>query len=47
LSVLIDECDYLWAHFPDYSGGVKPKLSDLSFLKRVRTEIEPMLKLLG
>jgi len=46
LNVLIDECDYLWAHFPDCAGGGKPKLSDISFLKRVRTEIEPMLRLL-
>jgi len=46
LSILIDECDYLWAHFPDCSGGRKPNLEDLSYLKRVRIEIDPMLKLL-
>lgn len=51
LKILIDECDFLWAHFPDYSGGVRPELdadSDtaLSFLKRVRAEIDPMIKLL-
>jgi len=46
LNVLIDECDYLWAHFPDYAGGRRPELSDISFLKRLRIEIDPMLKLL-
>jgi hypothetical protein len=46
LNVLIDECDYLWAHFPDFTGGRRPELSDISFLKRLRTEIDPMLKIL-
>jgi len=46
LSTLIEECDYLWAHFPDYAGGKSPVVSDISFLKRVRAEIDPMLKLL-
>jgi hypothetical protein len=51
LNALVDECDYLWAHFPDYSGGRRPPLGEnspyaLSFLKRVRAEIDPMLKLL-
>jgi len=51
LNVLITECDYLWAHFPDYAGGSQsgnnPDINDISFLKRVRTEIDPMLKLLS
>ena len=46
LSVLIDECDYLWAHFPDYSGGRTQDVSDISFLKRVRAELDPMIKLI-
>jgi len=46
LSTLIEECDYLWAHFPDYAGGKSPEVTDISFLKRVRSEIDPMLKLL-
>jgi hypothetical protein len=50
LDILIDECDYLWAHFPDYSGGRRPDLKDgreaLSFLNRVRVEIDYMIKLL-
>jgi len=50
LNILIDECDYLWAHFPDYSTGRRFDLTEsesaLSFLKRVRAEIEPMLKIL-
>jgi uncharacterized Rossmann fold enzyme len=48
LNILIDECDYLWAHFPDYAGGDRrPELSDISFLKRLRAEIDPMQKLLN
>jgi len=51
LNVLVDECDYLWAHFPDYSGGRRPPLEEnspsaLSFLNRLRAEIDPMLKLI-
>jgi len=53
LNTLIEECDYLYAHFPDYAGGVKPIIEEgsvsqntLSFLKRVRAEIDPMLKIL-
>jgi len=48
LSELIAECDYLWAHFPDYAGGsqtISANANDVSFLKRLRTEIDPMLKL--
>ncbi|MDR1803688.1 MAG: DUF115 domain-containing protein [Treponema sp.] len=46
LEELLDECDYLWAHFPDCAGaGRRPPSTDLSFLKRVRTEIEPFLRL--
>jgi hypothetical protein len=43
----LDVCDYLWAHFPDCAGagGRRPAGTDLSFLKRVRTEIDPFLKL--
>jgi hypothetical protein len=51
LNVLVDECDYLWAHFPDYSGGRRPDFKEnspsvLSFLNRLRAEIDPMLKLI-
>ena len=54
LNGLIDECDYLWAHFPDYSGGRRPGLTEIScgsqgaasFLKRLRTEIDPALALI-
>ena len=47
LEELLDTCDYLWAHFPDCAGagGRRPAASDLGFLKRVRTEIEPFIKL--
>ncbi|MCL2066545.1 MAG: DUF115 domain-containing protein [Treponema sp.] len=46
LNTLIDECDYLWSHFPDYAGGRRPDEADISFLKRLRTEIDPALALL-
>jgi len=52
LAVLIDECDYLWAHFPDYAAAERrPDKAELesgaalSFLKRLRVEIDPFLKL--
>jgi len=54
LARLIDECDYLWAHFPDYAASSRrPDKAALesggqnvvSFLNRVRVEIDPFLKL--
>jgi hypothetical protein len=44
---LLDTCDYLLAHFPECAaaGGRRPGVNNLSFLKRVRTEIEPFIKL--
>jgi len=52
LVTLIDECDYLWAHFPDYAGtDRRPGKADLdsgaaiSFLNRLRVEIDPFLRL--
>ena len=45
LGVLTGECDYLWAHFPDYAGGRTPDITDISFLNRMRVEIDIMLKL--
>ena len=55
LDALVSECDYLWAHFPDYAGagGRRPGFGELaaagpaalSFLKRLRTEIDPALAL--
>ena len=44
---LLKECDYLWAHFPDYAGGVAPNCNDISFLNRVRIEIDQMLNILA
>jgi len=43
---LVDDCDYLWAHFPECAAaeGSRPPLSDLSFIKRVRAEIDPFMK---
>jgi hypothetical protein len=47
LSLLLEELDYLWAHFPEYAGaeGKKPAVPDTGFLKRVRAEIDPFIKL--
>jgi hypothetical protein len=44
---LLDECDYLWAHFPECAGtgGRRPPAGDISFLKRVRAEIDPFIRL--
>jgi hypothetical protein len=39
LETLINECDYLWAHFPD----ARPITNRVSFLNRLRMEIDPML----
>ena len=47
LEELLDSADYLWAHFPDCAGagGRRPPGTDIGFLKRVRAEIDPFLKL--
>ncbi|MCL2601026.1 MAG: hypothetical protein FWD88_07595 [Treponema sp.] len=54
LDTLIDECDYLWAHFPDYAASNRrPTKADLeagtdtavSFLKRLRVEADPFIGL--
>jgi hypothetical protein len=46
LEELLHKCNYLFAHFPDYAGTNKtPNVNDLSFLKRVRIEIDPFLKI--
>ncbi|MDR2134211.1 MAG: DUF115 domain-containing protein [Treponema sp.] len=47
LETLLDECDYLWAHFPDCAGagGRRPSARDTGFLRRVRAEIDPFLEL--
>jgi hypothetical protein len=39
---LICGCDYLWAHFPDCAGRAdgRPPTGELSFLKRVRGELD-------
>ena len=56
MEAFIDECDYLWAHFPDYAGagGRRPDKGEIaagspaaiSFLKRLRAEIDPALALI-
>jgi hypothetical protein len=48
LEELLDQEDFLWAHFPDCAGKISggPPLGDLSFLKRVRVEIDPFIRLL-
>ncbi|MDR0525026.1 MAG: DUF115 domain-containing protein [Spirochaetaceae bacterium] len=44
--ILLDEADYLWSHFPDCAGtGTRRPLGrDVSFLKRVRAEIDPLIR---
>jgi hypothetical protein len=48
VEALLDREDYLWSHFPDCAGtgGRRPPPGDISFLKRVRTEIDPFISLL-
>ncbi|MDR0376379.1 MAG: DUF115 domain-containing protein [Spirochaetaceae bacterium] len=43
----LDNADYLWAHFPECAGaeGRRPPAGDISFLKRVRAEIDPFIGL--
>ena len=45
LDQLLDDADYLWAHFPDCAGteGRRPLASDITFLKRVRAELDPFI----
>ncbi|MDR2020258.1 MAG: DUF115 domain-containing protein [Treponema sp.] len=47
LETMLDEADYLWAHFPECAGagGRRPAAADLSFLKRVRIELDPFIRL--
>ncbi|MDR1899592.1 MAG: hypothetical protein LBQ55_06265, partial [Treponema sp.] len=47
LDHILDYCDYLWAHFPDCAGaeGRRPSGEDISFLKRVRAEIDSFVRL--
>jgi hypothetical protein len=47
LEKLLDCLDYLWAHLPVCAGrdGERPPASDIAFLKMVRAEIDPFLKL--
>jgi hypothetical protein len=46
LEELLDYCNYLWQHFPECAGtdGRRPSVQDISFLKRVRAEIDPFLR---
>jgi hypothetical protein len=47
LEKLLDAADYLWAHFPDCAGagGRRPPGTDISFLKRLRVELDPCIAL--
>jgi len=47
LDRLLDYCDYLWAHFPECAaaGRRRPGTDDISFLKRVRAELDYFIKL--
>jgi hypothetical protein len=48
LESLLDECGYLWAHFPDCAGagGRRPQGTDLGFLRRIRAEADPFINVL-
>jgi hypothetical protein len=48
LDTLIDEADYIWAHFPDCAGagGQRPPCSDTIFLKRLRAELDSFIALI-
>lgn len=41
LDRILDDCDYLWAHFPECAAleGRRPESSNIAFLKRVRAEL--------
>ncbi|MDR2742904.1 MAG: DUF115 domain-containing protein [Treponema sp.] len=43
----LDDADYLWTHFPECAGaeGRRPPAEDISFLKRVRTELDTFIGL--
>ena len=47
LDQLLDDADYLWAHFPDCAGteGRRPAANDITFLKRIRAELDPFIKI--
>ncbi|WP_304222400.1 6-hydroxymethylpterin diphosphokinase MptE-like protein [Gracilinema caldarium] len=47
LDQLIDYCDYLWAHVPECAaaGRQRPGTNDISFLKRVRAELDYFIKI--
>lgn len=47
LDKLLDYCDYLWAHFPECAAaeGQRPGTNSLSFLKRVRAELDYFIKI--
>jgi hypothetical protein len=45
LAALLDQNDFLFAHYPDYAGTRKPaNIEDLSFLKRIRAEIDAFIQ---
>jgi hypothetical protein len=45
LQTLLDSNDFLFAHYPDYAGtNNRANIEDLSFLKRIRAEIDAFIK---
>jgi hypothetical protein len=48
LRALLTRNDFLFAHYPDYAATTAPaNLDDLSFLKRIRAEIDTFIKALS
>ena len=46
MAILLKDADYLYFHFPDYVSEKTLNLDDISFLKRIRIELESFLKIL-
>lgn len=44
---ILRNCSYLYLHFPDYIDVNKINTKDISFLKRIRIEVEYFLKIMG
>jgi hypothetical protein len=48
LRALLTRNDFLFAHYPDYAAtAATANLDDLSFLKRIRAEIDAFIKALS
>ena len=46
-SNILKSSNYLYIHFPDYTDFSTLKIQDISFLKRIRIELEFFLKIIN